>query len=148
MGDRCTGHCCKRFHIGGWTYQELGLAFEAFLAGRNLVYLDNGGGFGRRMPEDVEVIYPMIVPLPQDPPGFYTCRHLQANGDCGNYDDRPEMCRSYPYERACGFQDCTWDAAKSPGGAGTSRESVRRSARLAVIQEVDLHQALAHEGSP
>jgi Fe-S-cluster containining protein len=40
---------------------------------------------------------------------FYTCRHIQLNGDCGIYATRPEMCRTYPNERLCEFGDCTWD---------------------------------------
>ena len=38
---------------------------------------------------------------------FYTCRHLQMNGDCGNYEKRPAMCRDYPNGHICGFTDCT-----------------------------------------
>lgn len=33
----------------------------------------------------------------------YTCRHLQLNGDCGIYEDRPAMCRDYPYGQVCEF---------------------------------------------
>jgi len=37
----------------------------------------------------------------------FTCRHLQPNGDCGNYEDRPGMCREYPYYgHACEYADC------------------------------------------
>jgi Fe-S-cluster containining protein len=40
---------------------------------------------------------------------WYACRHVQLNGDCGIYEDRPRMCRVYPNGSECAFADCTWD---------------------------------------
>lgn len=32
----------------------------------------------------------------------YTCAHfVEATGLCGAYEQRPDMCRRYPYEKAC-----------------------------------------------
>lgn len=55
---------------------------------------------------------------PADPTGprlahFYTCRHLDAaTGDCTDYDNRPRLCREYPYGVDCEKRDCTWTSAK------------------------------------
>jgi Fe-S-cluster containining protein len=38
---------------------------------------------------------------------FYTCRHIQMNGDCGIYETRPQMCRTYPNGKLCDFEECT-----------------------------------------
>lgn len=38
---------------------------------------------------------------------FYGCRHVKLNGDCGIYENRPKLCRTYPDGRLCDFQDCT-----------------------------------------
>lgn len=39
---------------------------------------------------------------------WYACRHVQLNGDCGIYEQRPELCRRYPNGHVCQFVDCTW----------------------------------------
>lgn len=38
---------------------------------------------------------------------WYGCRYIQLNGDCGIYETRPQMCRSYPDGQECGFEECT-----------------------------------------
>lgn len=45
-----------------------------------------------------------------DPRGlhWYACRHVQFNGDCGIYEERPDMCRRYPNGQECVFTGCTW----------------------------------------
>lgn len=61
----------------------------------------------------------MLVPLPSDTrpeqiaqlkiaPGghWYTCRHLTEEGRCGAYEQRPRMCRDYPYGKRCNFKWC------------------------------------------
>jgi Fe-S-cluster containining protein len=40
---------------------------------------------------------------------WYACRHVQLNGDCGIYEDRPELCRLYPNGQECSFEDCTFE---------------------------------------
>lgn len=41
---------------------------------------------------------------------LYTCKHLKEDGLCGVYDNRPKMCRNYPYygdvTRKCEYKDC------------------------------------------
>ena len=39
---------------------------------------------------------------------YYDCRHLQPNGDCAIYEDRPTMCRNYPNGVACSRVGCTY----------------------------------------
>ena len=44
---------------------------------------------------------------------YYTCRHLGEDGrTCGIYDTRPRMCWGFPYDRACPFEGCTWEAGR------------------------------------
>lgn len=63
----------------------------------------------------------MVIPLGHFPVGavlptgelsrgghYYTCRHLEANGDCGIYETRPQMCRNYPNGTACERIGCTY----------------------------------------
>lgn len=45
-----------------------------------------------------EVVVPMLIPLPDQGDGMYhyTCRHWDTvTGECGIYQDRPEICREY-----------------------------------------------------
>lgn len=42
----------------------------------------------------------------------YSCRHVDAAGQCTVYEERPDMCREYPYNRPCTFVGCTWTAAR------------------------------------
>lgn len=44
---------------------------------------------------------------------WYTCRHLQPNGDCAIYARRPRMCSGFPYGARCLYRECTWDAARA-----------------------------------
>lgn len=54
--------------------------------------------FGVKLPDD---------PSAAMPNGLYTCRHWDEDtGLCGVYEDRPRMCRDYPYARACDHDDC------------------------------------------
>jgi Fe-S-cluster containining protein len=44
---------------------------------------------------------------------FWHCRALGADGNCGIYGDRPELCRRYPYGHRCEHgEHCQWDAAR------------------------------------
>jgi hypothetical protein len=90
--------------------------------------------------EDIDQLYTMLVYLgqtnprePWNPPattgGYYDCIHLLPSGDCGNYKNRPRMCREYPYGQPCRFAICGWDDAllgHAPLALG--RKLVRRGA--------------------
>jgi Fe-S-cluster containining protein len=56
---------------------------------------------------DLHLIAPMVIPLKHVRKGsLYTCKHLQKNGDCGIYADRPQMCRDFPGDQPCPFPIC------------------------------------------
>ena len=106
MADRCTGHCCRAFVLHGWTYEKIQEAYTAWREQRS----------GATWPNDIWLIAPMIRQNPveagHDP--TFSCIHLQANGDCGIYNIRPQVCREYPNNRGCCFEGCTWDAQRLP----------------------------------
>jgi Fe-S-cluster containining protein len=70
----------------------------------------------------------MLIPLgiSKNPDGetkeHFTCKHLQPNGDCGAYLNRPQLCRDFPSYRFgtkhvyrgknCKIEGCTWKALK------------------------------------
>jgi len=37
---------------------------------------------------------------------IYTCKHFDGE-NCTDYENRPIMCSSHPYKRACGYKACT-----------------------------------------
>ncbi len=81
--------------------------------------------------QDIHLIYPMVKYLgefdaasapvkmmdllhPQDKHHYYTCKHFDTEGrNCTIYDDRPSMCREYPYEHRCKYEACTWTSEKA-----------------------------------
>lgn len=84
--ERCTGHCCRRFPI------DLDVLTDPT---RNVL--------------DGDFIRDMLIELGphEDPNRIYaTCRHFDGR-DCTAYDQRPDMCRRYPYGRACEYAGCT-----------------------------------------
>ncbi len=119
---RCTGHCCKCFYLPIEAIKksmEVTCFFEAL---------------GNYVPETEEVkqIAEMVIPLGVmtdeeclekfgvcsivfHETGFerFTCKHLLENGDCGNYENRPEhMCGKYPYGKGCNLAQCTMKETK------------------------------------
>lgn len=50
---------------------------------------------------------------------LYTCKHFDGES-CTNYDNRPNMCRKYPYYNRCNYAGCTWKAARD----GRTRDGV------------------------
>ena len=127
---RCTGHCCRAFPLPfgpeelaakAWGYQD-GEQIAAMA-----IYLGQLEG-------------PPEPHCSLGPAHYYTCKNLQDNGDCGIYDDRPQMCRGYPYGGQCGYTACTsQDRVLSPTGAAnkpceTSRTQ-QNQAILPVLQD-------------
>lgn len=90
---RCTGHCCRNFTIP-ITPDQL----------KNKEY----GTFNK---EDFDRIAEVVVYLGEGVGGKnghrYTCSKLLPNGDCGDYENRPKMCREYPYGEECKVVGCT-----------------------------------------
>lgn len=75
--------------------------------------------------EDCEIIAQMVRPI--DPPEgktntfpsgdkayWYTCKHLLENNDCEIYDNRPRMCKDYPYGKKCHYEGCTYTGVGTP----------------------------------
>jgi len=109
VSDRCTGHCCRDFHVGAHSYDELRRAYVARKLGRSDFERDDG----TRMPHlaDILTLFPMLIPNAED--RHYHCAHIRPDGDCAIYESRPQMCRDYPYGRRCTFAGCTWDEARN-----------------------------------
>jgi len=90
---RCTGRCCQSFPL------PLSLKdMEGKLSRGEDV--NKGGG-------ELKKIYEMVLPLTsqdyRNEQGvyMYTCKHLDADNNCGNYANRPVLCSDYPYGNAC-----------------------------------------------
>lgn len=126
--NRCTGHCCRAFNIG--SREHLTVRYQRAKARQ-------AGGYANEDDLDIIQVFEMTIPLPAKestnwtgnpyeptnrltfkPRGSYegelhTCKHLQDNGDCGNYENRPRMCRDFPNGYACEFVRCTSKEARS-----------------------------------
>ncbi len=78
---------------------------------------------------DIEIIQPMVIPIGpsaiawqkigHDPTGpgqdkwwDYTCRHFDTKtGNCGIYEERPQMCRDHGTYYPCATPGCTMEGA-------------------------------------
>lgn len=120
---RCTGHCCRSFFLSV-SLDELKEDVLRFERGES----------PRFDPNDTPKLVNMLVLIregtadehpfvehvdrgaPSSTKGFYyTCKHLDANtGDCTDYENRPDMCRRYPYGGRCTYKDCTSEDARNP----------------------------------
>lgn len=91
---RCTGHCCRSFPLNH-TIEQL----RAYAADTSKGNASEAGQ-----------IADMLIPLGARDDGreMFTCRHHDTEtGDCRIYEDRPRMCRDYPYGRSCEHSECT-----------------------------------------
>ena len=124
--DRCTGHCCRAFTLP-WSPAELQVLLADYRRWRRLGLPPKGG---RKLLRDVQKITDMIIHLGRFPAAewpapyrpevragvppdeghrdFYTCRHLLPDGNCGDYERRPQVCRDFPYRHPCQYAPCTW----------------------------------------
>jgi len=91
--SKCNGDCCRRFLLAdGKT--PVPLLKEVF--DRHPL-----------KPPCVDRVFDMIIPIPSRPDDdptlqYFTCKYLDAfTGKCTDYDNRPQMCRAYPYGRKC-----------------------------------------------
>lgn len=100
--SRCTGHCCRRFNLPA--------PLDEIVRRRNPDVCPPG----EKHIEDGDKLAEMLIPLDDQGPVNYwfTCKHHDpVSGDCTNYENRPRMCREYPYGRDCEYDDCTMDAS-------------------------------------
>lgn len=90
MDDRCTGHCCESIHLKGPDGEDFAKAIR-----------ENPSHF-----IDGQKVVDMLIDTPT--PGMYHCKWYDWIGKkCTNYQDRPSVCRDYPYGNACKFPGCT-----------------------------------------
>jgi len=95
MADRCMGHCCEDF-ILMYSPEELhtkmtGHKDDDFIA-RMVLYK---GRYGDGRHPSSGLAY------------HYTCRYFdKTTRNCTVYDQRPAMCRDYPYNRPCLMKGC------------------------------------------
>lgn len=115
MTDRCTGHCCAAFPLS-YSPDELR---ENYLCWKEQRFDKKGKDRnGTYFLQDIHLIAPMVRYIGRrtkhpilniykagamkgSKQHWYTCAHLQDNGDCGTYEYRPKMCRDYPYGNPC-----------------------------------------------
>lgn len=106
MGDRCTGHCCRAFYLAQDVsrYAAEGDEQAVFIVGMRRTLLP-GSWVPRGEVRSGKLLQEEEVGT------YYTCTHVQPNGDCGIYATRPDMCAKYPYGKRCTYPGCTWDEA-------------------------------------
>lgn len=117
MGDRCTGHCCRAFTLN---YDPESL---------RKMYTFEDGSPVPITPNSNSQVPDMVIYLGRhkDPPNgepmrnsgvlfehWYTCKHLSAEGNCGNYENRPPLCRDFPYKTPCPYSACDWQPETRP----------------------------------
>lgn len=122
----CNGSCCRHFSIG-LTPEELRVGMNILDGDKLRSMLVHLGHF------EVGQVEPSgkIAEYESD---FYTCRHFDAATSlCTDYDDRPAMCRDYPYGGVCRYEDCTWAAGKN----------LKHPSRLVVRRNGAVHLRLA-----
>lgn len=144
MGDRCTGRCCWDFRLP-FTPASLHAAAERERARRAAAPPPEPGAAVEAPFTEIEQIASMVVPFrpaPDEKNAYhFRCVHAEEDGDCANYERRPDMCRNFPYGRACPFGDrCSWDAARA-GAVPDLGRAVRRvrDPRDFSIQRVHLY---------
>jgi len=112
MSGRCSGHCCRRFAFPLSPSEVERVAADP----DGVITLDTGEShppiFDAAYMADM-LIDPQLRETTPDgrplaePEWYYTCRHLVDGRDCGAYEQRPRMCREYPYGRPCMYSGCT-----------------------------------------
>lgn len=124
----CGGACCRSFFLP----YSLDVIKASADAERKL---DDGTWGLDDVPPDVPLlrevipISEMLIPLGvhEAPPHdlvheverpaaghYYTCKHLQDDGRCGIYADRPTMCRNFPHAGRCNYADCQASCRADP----------------------------------
>lgn len=98
--NRCSGHCCEAFAID-----------EGALLG------DLERSEDKEEIIEISKILNLLISIEDK---YYTCKYFDdRTRNCGNYENRPKMCKDYPYGRNCDFLDCTWKSVRLPYETGT-----------------------------
>lgn len=114
---RCTGQCCVLLQIG-YHPAELQASYAAAVAGEMGYWFD---GSWRFEIQDILRLYPMLecvgtaakgdMVMGRERPAdcyLYTCIHHQPDGDCAQYEQRPQMCSGFPYGEPCPYPGCAY----------------------------------------
>lgn len=128
--DRCTGHCCRAFTLS-YAPDELarlakreGPSGDAFHVYAMALHI---GKFKVNPVSGIEYGAARDV---------YACLYYDADaGDCRGYDERPRMCREYPYGDPCREPDCTWKSAQAITAFRRMRENARINEAFAPPRE-------------
>lgn len=112
------GKCCRKFCLP-LSIGQLKKDYETWHKG-DKEYVWSGKTFG--ITQDIDLIYPMVTPLGDgkiqhiDPARncksskgiyHYTCKHLDKKSSrCSIYENRPRMCKLYPYGVECAYKNC------------------------------------------
>jgi Fe-S-cluster containining protein len=124
---RCTGHCCEDFSLPVSPMQLQHEGKRARLFGKSRFSRDEI----IKISEMVVFLYedytdsnrkgrskPKNVTLNKASCGrvyHYTCKHFDPKTrNCTNYENRPDMCRGYPYGSQCTYRGCTYQPAAIP----------------------------------
>lgn len=97
--SRCTGHCCKSFWLP--------------ISPIEFSFLEKKVKLGKPIKwnlEEFKKVSQMVVfQRPHEKGGYrYTCKYFnKESGNCANYENRPNMCRDYPYGNKCKYRGCT-----------------------------------------
>jgi Fe-S-cluster containining protein len=93
--SRCTGHCCVLFPIPH-SLNELQNGRDRFQDGHLLADILVFKGTTGEEYNNGGVRY------------WFTCSKFdKTTGNCTIYEQRPWMCREFPYGRECEHEDCT-----------------------------------------
>lgn len=113
---RCKGQCCQYFVLN-MEYDKLQHLAQSIKDGSETVCENES---------DVIKIADMLIPLGRKninfnnqvlhvPREWFTCRHHnKETGDCAIYEQRPSMCRNYPYEGVCEYPLCSRRTIPNP----------------------------------
>jgi Fe-S-cluster containining protein len=99
----CSGACCAAFHYA-YTHDEVAaITAEAhpqdLFIQNMLIPLSTGEARERREGFGYGIDG---IDLTQDNHQWFTCRHWNEETRlCGAYEDRPSMCRDFPYREPC-----------------------------------------------
>ncbi|KKM90270.1 hypothetical protein LCGC14_1240300 [marine sediment metagenome] len=116
--DRC-GVCCEEFPFGLDNDDEWGFwRHHGPLGWLELYAYGKGEKVGHFAPMDSMLFYGQLEPtLGEDNVYRYRCGYFERDADglgvCTVYDQRPGMCRKFPYgEPVCAYPECVWSTEK------------------------------------
>lgn len=140
--DRCRGHCCASFYgLSPERCAEEARSFEALAQRRPLTPFEKNEYY------QVKTIADMVVVI-DEATGEMGCLHVKANGDCGIYETRPEMCRKYPNGKPCITKGCRWENGAAESVSATTQVSNRRKRLMQFDKQIAEDKLDAGEALP